>query len=142
MFALGCIQAQRCNSNDCPTGIATQDPALVRGLDVSNKAVRVHQFHRNTVKAFCELIAAAALEHPSELRPWHIERRVSRNDVQHYGEIYEYLEPGALLSEPFPKSYERPWRAARADTFEPVGLEADEHHKQRKSLRLVALDEA
>jgi len=140
MFALGCIQAQRCNTNDCPTGVATQDPALVHGLDVSGKSVRVKNFQHNTVKAFCELIAAAGLEHPSELRPWHVERRVNETEVMHYGEIYEYLEPGALLQEPLPKSYERPWRAAHAHTFGPVEPEAQEHHSQHKSLRMVVVD--
>ena len=51
MFALGCIQALRCNSNHCPVGIATQDPGLVRGLDVTDKAARVHRFHHATVHA-------------------------------------------------------------------------------------------
>ena len=52
MFALGCIQAQRCNTNTCPTGIATQDPELVRGLVIDDKAVRVAHFQQNTVRAF------------------------------------------------------------------------------------------
>src|SRR5690606_19961033 len=45
MFALGCIQALRCNTDYCPTGIATQNPALVKGLDVADKAERVRRFH-------------------------------------------------------------------------------------------------
>ena len=140
MFALGCIQAQKCNTNDCPAGVATQDPELTRGLDVSGKAVRVRNFQHNTVKAFSELIAAAGLEHPSDLRPWHVERRINQTEVLHYGEIYEYLDPGALLVEPFPASYERPWRAAHAHTFEPVEPESQEHHSVHKSLRLIAVD--
>jgi hypothetical protein len=136
MFALGCIQAQRCNTNDCPTGVATQDPALVHGLDVSGKSVRVSNFHRNTVKAFCELIAAAGIGHPSELRPWHVERRINETDVLHYGEIYEYLEAGALLKEPLPPSYARAWRAAHAHTFDPVEPDGPDQHSQRHSLRV------
>ena len=67
MFALGCIQARRCNSNDCPVGVATQDPALARGIDVEDKARRVRQFHAQTVEAFAELVAAAGLEHHEQL---------------------------------------------------------------------------
>ncbi len=52
MFALGCIQALRCNTNRCPTGVATQDPDLVRGLHVGDKSARVARFHRETVKSF------------------------------------------------------------------------------------------
>ncbi len=140
MFALGCIQAQRCNTNDCPAGVATQDPDLVAGLDVDSKSARVFHYQRNTVKAFGELIAAAGLEHPSELRPWHIERRVNETEVLHYGEIFQYLHDGALLAEPLPRSYERPWRAARAHTFEAVEAESSEHHTETRGLRLVKLD--
>jgi glutamate synthase domain-containing protein 2 len=123
MFALGCIQAQRCNSNTCPTGIATQDPDLVTGLVVSDKAVRVARFQKNTVKAFTELLAAAGLTHPHELRPWHILRRVSSFESKHYGEIYEYVRRGAFLGAELPKSYARAWLAAQAVTFESASID-------------------
>ncbi|MDC1174578.1 FMN-binding glutamate synthase family protein [Bacteriovoracaceae bacterium] len=56
MLALGCIQALICNTNKCPTGIATQDPSLVNGLVVDDKYKRVANFHRLTVEAFAEMI--------------------------------------------------------------------------------------
>src|SRR5690606_10589061 len=62
MFSLGCIQALRCNTNDCPTGAATQDPALVRGPVVSDKSERVFNFHRNPLLSLMELLAACGLE--------------------------------------------------------------------------------
>ncbi len=120
MFALGCIQALRCNTNDCPTGVATQDPELAKGLDVTDKAKRVANFHRNTLHSFLEVMAAAGLKHPSELKPWHIQRRVNTTDVKHYGEIYEYVQTGALLAAALPKSYARAWKNAEAATFEAV----------------------
>ena len=43
MFALGCIQALKCNTNKCPTGITTQDRELVNGIVVPDKAERVYQ---------------------------------------------------------------------------------------------------
>lgn len=58
MFAIGCIQALRCNTNNCPTGVATQDEALVKGLVVSDKTERVFNFHNNTIYAVMELLAA------------------------------------------------------------------------------------
>ncbi|HVY31839.1 MAG TPA: FMN-binding glutamate synthase family protein [Polyangiaceae bacterium] len=118
MFALGCIQAQKCNTNECPTGVATQDPALVRGLVVADKAVRVKNYQHNTVRALVELLAASGLSSPAELRPWHILRRVSPTEVHHYGEMYEYLKDRALLAEPVPKSFARAWRAAQAASFD------------------------
>ena len=51
MFALGCIQALKCNTNKCPTGIATQDSALSSSLHVPTKKVRAANFHQATVHA-------------------------------------------------------------------------------------------
>ena len=105
----------------CPTGVATQDPALVRGLVVSDKAVRVRNYQHNTVRALVELLAASGMSSPAELRPWHILRRVSPTEVHHYGEMYEYLKDGALLSQPVPKSFARAWHAAQASSFQSAG---------------------
>ena len=51
MFSLGCIQALKCNSNTCPTGITTQKPELKGGLDVPTKSARAAAFHKSTVHA-------------------------------------------------------------------------------------------
>ena len=59
MFSLGCIQALRCNTNTCPTGVATQDKMLMKGLVVSDKSERVYHYHQNTLHAANELLAAA-----------------------------------------------------------------------------------
>jgi hypothetical protein len=120
MFALGCIQALQCHTNRCPTGVATQDPELVKGLDVDDKAVRVFSFQRNTVRAFNELIAAAGLHRPAQLRPWHVHRRIGPTEVRHYGEIFDYLHPGALLRLPVPPAYARAWGTASPNSFDPV----------------------
>ena len=117
MLALGCIQALRCNMNDCPTGVATQDKALIKGLVVTDKAERVYNFHKQTIKTMMELMAAAGLEDPSELRPWHILRRTGQYEVHHYGEMFHYLNPGELLEDPLPADYERAIQAAAAHTF-------------------------
>nr|WP_314895496.1 FMN-binding glutamate synthase family protein [uncultured Flavobacterium sp.] len=59
MFSLGCIQALRCNTNECPTGVATQNKMLMKGLVVTDKSERVFYFHKNTLHAANELLAAA-----------------------------------------------------------------------------------
>ncbi len=117
LFALGCIQALRCNTNECPTGVATQNPDLVRGLHVGDKAPRVARFHHSTVHSFLDVLGAAGLTHPSELRPWHIQRRVDSVTVRHYGEIYSYLRPGALLEGKLPSDYSRAWSSAASHSF-------------------------
>jgi glutamate synthase domain-containing protein 2 len=117
MMALGCIQALRCNSNKCPTGVATQDPELVHGLDVTDKRRRVANFHQETVKSAAELIGAIGLKHTSEIRPWHINRRVSLVDTKHFGDIYQFLGEGDLLKEPLPQGYAYSFRAASPEQF-------------------------
>jgi glutamate synthase domain-containing protein 2 len=98
MIALGCIQALECNKNSCPTGVATQDPELVAGLVVADKAVRVANFHRKTVESFVELMAGAGISEASKINRRCISRRVLMNQVKGYEEIYPYLETGCLLN--------------------------------------------
>ncbi len=77
----------------------------------------MHNFQRNTVRALMELLGAAGLSGPAELRPWHIMRRVAPNSVRHYGEIYEYIQPGSLLGDALPHSFERAWKSASPEGF-------------------------
>ena len=117
MFAVGCIQALQCNSNTCPTGVATQDPELVAGLHVGDKSVRVFRFHRETVKAFFDVLAAAGHTRPSDLKPWDVLRRVSVAEIRNYSEIYPCVEPGALVGSKPTGALARAWCAASPDRF-------------------------
>ena len=117
MFALGCIQALRCNSNACPTGVATQDPELVAGLVVEDKSHRVARYHKETVHSFFEVLGAAGLKHPRDLKPWYLNRRVSALETLTYASIYPSVEPGALLSTPATGMLANVWAAASADRF-------------------------
>lgn len=67
MFSLGCIQALRCNTNDCPAGVATQDKMLMKGLVVTDKSERVYNFHHNTIKAVLELLGACGITHTEDI---------------------------------------------------------------------------
>jgi hypothetical protein len=120
MFSLGCIQAQTCHTGHCPTGVTTQDPVRQRALVVPDKATRVAAFHRNTLIALKELIAAAGLNHPSELGPEHIVRRVSSTDVRSLAALHVWARSGELLvgipEHPVFKIF---WGVARADSFAP-----------------------
>jgi glutamate synthase domain-containing protein 2 len=97
IFAVGCIQSQQCHTDRCPTGVATQDRTRQRALVVSDKSVRVASFHRETVKALGELVAAAGLDHPRDLRSYHFVRRGS-DRTSTFMELCRCLEPGELLS--------------------------------------------
>lgn len=121
MFALGCIQSQSCHTDRCPTGVATQDPLRQRALVVPDKAERVMHFHQNTLKALAELIAAAGLHHPEELRPYHIVRRVSDNQVKLISTLLPYLDPGELLDPSqlgrMPEVYRAYWPKSQGASF-------------------------
>lgn len=118
MLALGCIQALRCNTDHCPTGITTQNPALIKGLHVPHKTERIHRYHAATVRGFLELLGAMGLHHPSELRPHHVYRRVDDLLVRNFGELYQYLEPGQIVrDENLSPSLRRQWENADADSW-------------------------
>jgi glutamate synthase domain-containing protein 2 len=118
MFALGCIQSLSCHTDRCPTGVATQDPARWKKLDTTDKSTRVFQFHENTVKALRDLLCAAGLEHPGQLGPEHILRRVSPTEVRSLAALYRFLEPGELLDRvPDHVVFRNFWAGARADSF-------------------------
>lgn len=97
MLAVGCIQALQCNRNTCPTGVATQDKKLRKGLVVEDKALRVAQYHDATVESFMELLAAAGLQKPDDIRRSHINRRVSMHATMTYQELYPLVEHGAFV---------------------------------------------
>jgi glutamate synthase domain-containing protein 2 len=120
MFAIGCIQSQSCHTNKCPTGVATQDPLRQRALVVEDKAERVKNFHHHTLKALAEMLAAAGLEHPSQLKAKHLVRRLSATEIKLFSQLHVFLKPGELLTgELSGEFYPRMWAMARADSFEP-----------------------
>jgi glutamate synthase domain-containing protein 2 len=125
MFALGCIQAQTCHTGNCPTGVTTQDPWRQKALVVPDKIDRVWRFHRNTLEALKELIQAAGLHHPCELRPTHIVRRGDDVEVRLLANHLQFVKPGSLISAvhgqaewPHPV-YRYYWPISRADSFLP-----------------------
>ena len=121
MFALGCIQAQTCHTGKCPTGVTSQDPMRQRALVVPDKAQRVNNFHRNTLRALAELLEAAGLIHPSDLQPQHIARRISSSEVRLLSALFPTLEPGELLRGEFRHDVFRVgWHMAQADSFQPA----------------------
>jgi len=121
MFALGCIQSLSCHTDRCPTGVTTQDPIRNRALVVPHKTERVYNYHHATLHALAELLAAAGLEHPQDLRPIHFSKRTSSTEVCSFAELYPPLRPGELLEGTKDRRFRDAWAMARADTFAPAG---------------------
>jgi hypothetical protein len=96
MFALGCIQSRVCNTDRCPSGVATQDPYRQRALDSEDKAQRVANFHANTLKAVASLLGTAGLKSAREFTPDHILRRTPLGQVEALSRHLFKLAPGVL----------------------------------------------
>jgi glutamate synthase domain-containing protein 2 len=118
MFALGCIQALECHKNTCPTGIATQNPHLAKGLVPEEKSIRVARFQHETVKSAMDLIASAGLAHPDEVSRDVITTRIDHNRIETFAQLYPELNTGALLQEnTVPASFLYFWKKANVEKF-------------------------
>jgi len=97
MFALGCIQALKCNEDVCPVGVATQQPHLYKGLNVDDKYVRVAQFHRNTLRATVEIMEACGFKSLDEVNADKFFRRVDSQNTLSFQDIY-FKNTGKLVN--------------------------------------------
>jgi hypothetical protein len=121
MMAVGCLQTQRCNTNECPVGVATQDPKRSRALNVLDKTERVYHYQHAAVAEAQRLIASMGLHSPGDVGPHHLVRRVDHINSLSYAQMYEWLKPGQLLQEP-PQSWAADWERAEADSFTPRAI--------------------
>ena len=118
MFALGCIQALECHANTCPTGVATQNPALTKGLVSEEKSIRVARFQHETVKSAMELMASAGISHPDLVGRDVVSTRIDRTHIATFEEVYPELETGCLLDEKsVPKHFLTAWKKASVERF-------------------------
>jgi len=116
MMAAGCIQAQRCHTDKCPSGVATQNARRARALDVGDKSQRVHRYQQATVDEAMRIMAAMGVTDPSDLTPHHLRRNVSATDNRSYAALYDWLAPGQLTAEP-PEDWAHDWATASPDRF-------------------------
>ena len=80
MMSIGCIQAQKCHTNHCPTGIATSNKWLQSGIDVSLKSERFYKYHYTLVKEIVEITHAMGYEHPCQVTMDDIELSMGDNN--------------------------------------------------------------
>lgn len=136
MMATGCIQAQKCHTNECPVGVATQDPRLMRGLDVEDKSRRVYNYHRLTVREAVQIMASMGVTDPSQLNTRMLRRRVDHLSTRSYASIYRWIRQNELLNEP-PGGWDIDWKEADADHFgehAPIGYLNDHDPEWRSEL--------
>ena len=125
MLSLGCIQALRCNTNDCPTGVATQNSHLVKGLVVSDKRTRVKNFHEQTMKGVAEILGAMGIDNHRSLTPHHLRRRISQLDVQPLSAIIPWVDEGSYLQGNIPTRWEKEFEIANSASFKSQSTQAD-----------------
>lgn len=123
MLSMGCIQALRCNTNDCPTGIATSNVHLMKGLNITSKSERVYRFQHETVHHLVELLSALGARVPAEVGRDSINRRLGNGEVRTYEELHPTMPEGLLLDQKNWLSLTAQWqtalRRAQAHTFKP-----------------------
>ncbi len=90
MFSLGCIQALRCHSNTCPTGITTHDPRLQRGLVVEDKVERVANYCRNMNREIDMIAHSCGLHHAREFRREHVRIAQANGTTLALSQIFPY----------------------------------------------------
>ena len=93
MLAIGCIQAQKCHTDTCPTGVATQSPWLTRGLDPALKSVRAANYIKTLRRDLMKVAEACGVEHPSLIDADSVEVLDGRTASTPLGDVYGY-QPG------------------------------------------------
>jgi glutamate synthase domain-containing protein 2 len=93
MLAAGCIQAQRCHTDRCPTGVATQDSWLSHGLDPDLKSVRVANYVKTLRRDLLKLAETCGVAHPALIDAGDIEVLHGNHTAAKLREVYGY-QPG------------------------------------------------
>tara|TARA_R110002072_G_scaffold261258_2_gene419953 strand:- start:12974 stop:14569 length:1596 start_codon:yes stop_codon:yes gene_type:complete len=81
MMSIGCIQAQICHTNRCPSGVATQSKWLQNGIDIPLKSERLAQYFRTFRKELVEITHAAGYEHPCQFKMSDIDLNVDDHNL-------------------------------------------------------------
>jgi len=117
MMAVGCIQAQKCQTGKCPSGVATQSAWRQRAIDVDVKAHRVKRFHEATVAQAVTMMAACGASSPEELTSAMLRRVIEPGVTMSYEALFNWLEPEQLLNDGAPDTWAAAWKHASADEF-------------------------
>ncbi|MBL4567891.1 MAG: FMN-binding glutamate synthase family protein, partial [Porticoccus sp.] len=95
MFSLGCIQAMQCNKNTCPTGVATHNPKLQRGLNSELKSVRVENYISNLIYDVGIIAHSCGVLEPRELKRTHARIVVSSGRSVTLESLYPTVATGS-----------------------------------------------
>ena len=120
MFSLGCVQSMQCHTGKCPSGVATQEAWRQKGLSVKDKGPRVARFHDQTLHSLREIVVAMGLDNPWQIGAHDMRERINGAKSKAVDAIYEFAEPGQLISDPDALKIAPHWNAASAESFRRV----------------------
>jgi glutamate synthase domain-containing protein 2 len=95
MFSLGCIQALRCHTNTCPTGVTTHQKRLQRALVVEEKYLRVANYCMNMNREIDMIAHSCGARHARELRREHVRIVQGNHQSIAMNMLYPVPEPRA-----------------------------------------------
>jgi glutamate synthase domain-containing protein 2 len=93
LISMGCIQAMRCHTNNCPTGITTHNPYLMRGLDPTDKGVRVFHYVKNLEDQVNEICHSCGVTEPRQLQRSHLRIIKNYGTSVAFSELYPDVKP-------------------------------------------------
>jgi len=128
MMAIGCIQSQKCHTDHCPTGVATQNAWLVRGLEPVSKGERCAQYVRTLRKELVKVTEAVGVAHPGLITPDDIDIFCGDYEARPLREVYGYQPGWGTLGPHLTEEITR-LMAPRGHEPEPVSIEAGEGEK-------------
>tara|TARA_B100001093_G_scaffold356938_1_gene341535 strand:+ start:3061 stop:4542 length:1482 start_codon:yes stop_codon:yes gene_type:complete len=117
LFAIGCVQSVSCNTNKCPTGVATTKKSRAYAIKLKRKSQQVANFHRNTIHSFLEMLGAMGVHHPEELNAHLIHIREPNGKSTTCDYFYNFIEPGNFLSKDIHPFYKEYWEKSDASSF-------------------------
>ncbi len=90
MLSIGCIQAQKCHTDRCPTGVTTQNPWLTRGVDPTSKSVRCAHYLQSVRRELIRVSGAVGVAHPALIGPEDVELAMGTRDCTPLSQVYGY----------------------------------------------------
>ena len=131
MMSIGCIQSQKCHTDRCPTGVATQDPWLAHGLDPVSKAERCAQYIRTFRNELVKVSESVGVAHPGLITAEDVD--IFRGDyaAQSLRSVYGYKDGWGELGPELAHDLHQ-LMAPRGMQAEGQSIEAGEGEKQHR----------
>ena len=117
MMSVGCIQSRQCDTNKCPTGVATQDQNRSKAIDIQVKSRRVASFQHHTLHSLFELVGSMGLDDTSKLTYNMLKRRTPNGMLESNTHTVPELSSHQLVQGPLGGMWQTWWSQASSESF-------------------------